>query len=92
MNENTTYDHTSTGIREIDMPGARHLIVVTKKFTAPTVVEIPTKTTPTAQKSMPLPGENNESESGAYANHPPSGAVPNANPAYIISPPNTKIQ
>ena len=92
MNEKTTNDHTSTGIREIDIPGARHLNVVTKKLTAPTVVEMPTNTTPTAQKSMPFPGEYTESVSGAYANQPPSGAVPNANPAYIMIPPNKKIQ
>ena len=32
--------------------------VVTMKFTAPTVVEIPTNTTPRPQKSMLMPGEN----------------------------------
>src|SRR5437588_371862 len=65
-------------MRESVSPGARHLNVVTRKLTAPTVVEIPTNTTPIAQKSIPLPGEYSESVSGAYANQPPSGAVPNA--------------
>ena len=56
MNENTSIDHTKIGMRLSVMPGARILKIVTMKLTAPTVVEMPTKTTPRPQKSMLMPG------------------------------------
>ena len=43
MNENTSIDHTKIGMRLNVIPGARNLKMVTMKFTAPTVVEMPTK-------------------------------------------------
>lgn len=38
-----TTDHTNNGIRSIDIPLARMLIVVVMKFTAPKIEEIPAK-------------------------------------------------
>ena len=53
MNEKTSIDHTKQRHAvQRSCPGARHLKVVTMKFTAPTVVEMPTKMTPRPQKSM----------------------------------------
>ena len=57
MNENTSIDHTKIGMRLSVMPGARSLKIVTMKLIAPTVVEMPTNTTPRPQKSMLIPGE-----------------------------------
>ena len=57
MKENTSIDHTNIGMRLNVMPGARILKMVTMKLTAPTVVEMPTKTMPRPQKSMLMPGE-----------------------------------
>ena len=57
MKENTSIDHTKIGMRFRVMPGARSLKMLTMKFTAPTVVEMPTKITPRPQKSMLMPLE-----------------------------------
>ena len=57
MNENTSIDHTKIGMRLSVMPGVRSLKIVTMKLIAPTVVEMPTNTTPSPQKSMLIPGE-----------------------------------
>ena len=38
--------HTYSGIRAMDMPGARTLKIVTMKLTEPTVVEMPRKISP----------------------------------------------
>ena len=57
MNAIPSSDHTKTGRRLSVMPGARSLNVVTMKFTAPTVEEMPTKITPRPQKSRFTPGE-----------------------------------
>ena len=40
--------HTSTGTRSIDMPGARMRTSVAMKLTEPTVVEMPSRTMPSA--------------------------------------------
>ena len=40
--------HTNTGIRNSDMPGARRLITVTARFTAPIVDAIPVISNPMA--------------------------------------------
>ena len=50
-------DHTKMGIRFTVMPGLRILKAVTMKFTAPAVVEMPTKVTPRPQKSTFTQGE-----------------------------------
>ncbi len=81
MNENTSIAQTKIGSRFNVIPGARIFATVTTKLTAPTVVEIPTNTTASPQKSRFTPGENVRSVSGVYANQPPSGACPETNPA-----------
>ena len=73
MNENTSIDHTKIGMRFNVIPGARSLKIVTMKLMAPTVVEMPTNTTPSPQKSVLMPGEYCFPVSGTYANQPPSG-------------------
>ena len=50
-------DHTKMGMRFTVIPGHRILKAVTMKFTAPAVVEMPTKATPRPQKSRFMPGE-----------------------------------
>jgi len=40
--------HRSSGMRSIDMPGARMLRIVTMMLAEPTVVEIPRKSRPSA--------------------------------------------
>jgi hypothetical protein len=92
MNEKTSIDHTNTGMRFRLIPGARILNVVTMKFTAPTVVEMPTNTTPKPQKSRLIPGENALLVSGVYANHPPSGRCPTRKLEYKKMPDVRKIQ
>ncbi len=64
MNPMAMYDHTRIGMRLTVIPGARILNEVTRKFTAPTVVEMPTKITPRPQKSRLMPGEKALSVSG----------------------------
>src|SRR5690349_9799433 len=92
MKENTSIDHTNTGSRFNVMPGARIFNVVTTKFTAPTVVEMPTKTMPSPQKSMLMPGENALSVSGTYANQPPAGGFPMRKLEYMKTPANRNTQ
>src|SRR3954447_6006126 len=92
MNENTSIDHTNTGSRFSVMPGARILNVVTMKLIAPTVVEMPTNTMPSPQKSMLMPGLNVLSVSGTYPNQPPSGGCPTTKLEYMKIPANRKIQ
>ena len=76
MNAMPTKDQTKIGSWFTAIPGARILNTVTMKFTAPTVVEMPTKITPSPQKSMLSPGLYALSVSGTYANQPPFGARP----------------
>ena len=64
ISENTSIDHTKIGIRLKVIPGARNLKIVTMKLIAPTVVEMPTKTIASPQKSMLRPGEYVLSVSG----------------------------
>ncbi len=40
--------HTNTGARNSDMPGARRLMTVTARFTAPTVEATPVMSNPSA--------------------------------------------
>ena len=74
------------------MPGARSLKIVTMKLIAPTVVDMPTNTTPSPQKSMLSPGEKSLPVNGVYANQPPFGGCPTKKLAYMKIPASTKIQ
>src|SRR5690606_15294462 len=70
----TSVIHVNTGIFISVMPGARMLMTVAIRLTAPVSEAMPTICRPSPQKSMPLPGENGTVELGAYMNHPPSAA------------------
>ncbi len=64
MNAMPRMAHTNIGIRFRVIPGARILNVVTMKLTAPAVDEMPTKITPSPQKSRFTPGRVLASVSG----------------------------
>src|SRR4051812_27057859 len=68
--------HTKIGIRVNVMPGQRIEIVVTITLIALATLPIPAVRMPNIQKSVLAPRENGFNVSGAYANHPTSGAEP----------------
>ena len=51
----TSTVQTRIGIRNRVMPGARILKIVTRKLTAPRIELVPTRTSPTIQRSWPGP-------------------------------------
>src|SRR3954451_1518102 len=61
------FAHTSSGSRKNDMPGARIVMMVTRKFSAVAIDDAPANCTPTVKKICPI-GE--VSDSGAYAVQP----------------------
>ncbi len=75
------------------MPGMRWLKIVTIRFRAPTMLEIPTSARPITHRSMPVPCRNCESDSGAYPVQPPSAGPPaTRKPLHTISTPNRYSQ
>ena len=48
---------TRIGSRNIVMPGARILKIVTRKLIAPRIELVPMRMSPTIQRSVPTPGE-----------------------------------
>jgi len=56
--------HVKIGMRHIVMPGARSVMIVVMKFTAPRIVPKPERPRPKTQRLPPSPGENEPSESG----------------------------
>ncbi len=79
----------SVGTRMIVMPLVRMLMIVTIRLIAPTSEAMPVICRPSAQKSIPLVGENGVSEFGAYMNQPPSAAPPNAHDRFTKNAPTT---
>ena len=65
MNDTTSIDHTKSGMRLSDIPGARILKIVTMISTAATSAAISVNVTTCAQTSTRLPGEYSGPESGA---------------------------
>ncbi len=63
----------NTGIRNIVMPGARRVMIVVMKLTAPRMVPKPASASPMIHISAPMPGERTIELSGAYAVHPKAG-------------------
>ena len=53
------------GIRNMVMPGARIVMIVVMKFTAPRMVPKPARARPKTQRLPPRPGENVVLDSGA---------------------------
>src|SRR5437764_6716637 len=67
------FAHTSSGIRKNDIPGARMVMIVTRKFSAVAIDDAPANCTPTVKNTCPI-GE--VSESGAYAVQPVANEPP----------------
>src|ERR671918_3075917 len=79
------FAHTSSGIRQNDMPGARIVTIVTRKFRAVAIDEAPANWTPIVKNICPI---GTLVESGEYAVQPVANAPPGAkNDAVIIRPP-----
>jgi hypothetical protein len=64
MNPITRIDHTNTGMRLSDIPGARCLRMVTMSPTAPTSAATSSSTTTTTHTSMPMLSSCSRRESG----------------------------
>ena len=69
------FAHTSSGSRKKLMPGARIVMIVTRKLSAVMIDEAPANCTPTEKKVWPTGAV---SESGAYAVQPSANAPPGA--------------
>ena len=82
--------HTKTGMRMRLMPGARMLMTVTMRLTAPLSDAMPRIWRPKTQKSMLWPGRT--SVRGVYPNQPPLGIPPRKKLEYMNSPPARKTQ
>src|SRR5918996_625284 len=79
------FAHTSSGIRQNDMPGARMVTIVTRKFSAVAIDDAPANCTPIVKNIWPI---GTSVDSGAYAVQPVANDPPGAkNEAVIISPP-----
>src|SRR5213592_1186766 len=75
------------------IPGARMLWIVQRKLIAPTSDEIATRCSDRIQRSWPLPGEKNFSDSGGYPYHPDLAAPPDAKKLRnSVRPPNRNSQ
>ena len=75
MNDTTRMDHTYSGMRLSDIPGARILRIVTIISIAATSAAISVNVTTCAHTSTRLPGAYSGPDSGTYANQPVSGPV-----------------
>src|SRR5918912_3166320 len=67
--------HTSSGIRQNDMPGARIVMIVTRKFSAVAIEDAPANWTPIVKNSWPI---GTSVDSGAYAVQPVANDPPGA--------------
>src|SRR3712207_1213597 len=84
------FAHTSSGMRQNVMPGARMVMIVTRKFSAVAMLDAPANWTPIVKKSCPIGASV---DSGAYAVHPVENDPPGArNEAVIITPATGSIQ
>src|SRR3954471_10355746 len=78
------FAHTSRGMRQNDMPGARIVMMVTRKFRAVAIDDAPANCTPMVKNSCPT---GTSVDSGVYAVHPVAKDPPGArNDATIIVP------
>src|ERR1700683_4077540 len=69
------FAQTSSGIRKKLIPGARIVMIVTRKFSAVAIDEAPANCTPSVKKTCPIGAEV---ESGAYAVQPEANDPPGA--------------
>src|SRR5918912_3250173 len=78
------FAHTSSGRRQNDIPGARIVLIVTRKLSAVAIDDAPANCTPMVKNIWPIGAEV---ESGAYAVHPVANDPPGArNDAVIMIP------
>src|SRR5919197_6046693 len=77
------FAHTSSGMRQNDMPGARIVMIVTRKFSAVAIEDAPANCTPSVKNIWPIGADT---ESGAYAVQPDMKAPPGAknDPSIIV--------
>src|SRR5215218_6426130 len=84
------FAHTSSGMRQKDMPGARMVMIVTRKFSAVAIEDAPANCTPMVKNICP---SGAEVLNGAYAVQPVENDPPGArNDAVIIVPATGSIQ
>src|SRR3712207_1589358 len=78
------FAHTSSGMRQNDMPGARMVMIVTRKFSAVAIDDAPANWTPMVKNNCP---NGIVVESGAYAVQPAANEPPGTrNDAVIMMP------
>src|ERR671929_515635 len=84
------FAQTSSGSRQKDMPGARIVMIVTRKFSAVAIDDAPANCTPIVKKIWPI---GDVSDSGAYAVQPVANEPPGArNDSSIMRPAIGSIQ
>src|SRR3984885_927720 len=84
------FAHTSSGIRKKLMPGARIVMIVTRKLSAVKIDEKPANCTPMEKNSCPI---GIVVESGAYAVQPEGNDPPGARKLIsMIAPPRGSSQ
>src|SRR4051794_5511245 len=84
------FAHTSSGIRQKLIPGARIVMIVTRKFSAVAIDDAPANCTPIVKNIWPI---GTSVESGAYAVQPVENEPPGArNDAIIMVPASGSIQ
>src|ERR687883_222700 len=69
------FAHTSSGIRKKVIPGARIVMIVTRKFSAVAIEDAPANWTPRVKKTCPI---GCVVDSGAYAVQPVENEPPGA--------------
>src|SRR3712207_3413394 len=84
------FAHTSSGMRQNVMPGARMVMMVTRKLSAVAMLDAPANCTPIVKNSWPI---GTSVDSGAYAVQPVENDPPGARKdAVIITPAIGSIQ
>src|SRR4029453_16109372 len=84
------FAHTSSGMRQNVIPGARMVMIVTRKLSAVAIDDAPANCTPTVKNCWPM---GVSVESGAYAVQPVAKAPPSAKYEHsIITQPIGSIQ
>src|SRR5919112_777835 len=84
------FAHTSSGMRQNDMPGARIVMMVTRKLSAVAIDDAPANCTPIVKNICPI---GTSVDSGAYAVQPVAKEPPGAKKeAVIIVPAIGSIQ
>src|SRR6201991_3141906 len=78
------FAHTSRGMRQNDIPGARIVMIVTRKFSAVAIDEAPANCTPIVKNICPTGAEV---DSGAYAVQPVANEPPGARNEQVIMMP-----